>query len=56
MPFYFMLRRDGAIYHIFGEGTGSKETTDAAYKELAALDVHEIEALVAETERVTSAH
>jgi hypothetical protein len=40
---------------LHGEGTGSKEVTDAAYKELSALTASQIAALVAQSQEVKRA-
>jgi hypothetical protein len=48
-PFIFMLHPEASGYHIHGEGTGKKEATDAALKELNALTDRDFLALVAET-------
>jgi len=49
MPFYFMFSRDGAGYHLEGEGTGRRESTAAAFEELKRLSASDVEALVAQT-------
>lgn len=48
-PFYFRLspQRDG--YHLTGEGTGKKQFTDPAYRDLSVLSEKDITALIAET-------
>lgn len=48
-PFYFMFSPVGGGYRLHGEGTGSKEITDVAAKELQKLRNSDIEALVQET-------
>jgi hypothetical protein len=48
-PFIFMLHPEASGYQIHGEGTGKKEATDAALKELNALKDRDFVALVAET-------
>lgn len=51
-PFIFMLHPSTNGYKLHGEGTGNKEATDAALKELNALTEREVVALVAETRSV----
>ncbi|GGC64103.1 hypothetical protein GCM10011396_08800 [Undibacterium terreum] len=46
LPFYFMLYSQGGVRKLFGEGTGQKSVTDAAYKELAGLTEPEIASLI----------
>jgi hypothetical protein len=48
-PFYFMFSPEGRGYHLRGEGTGSKDLTDAALKELQALSDKDIVGLVGQT-------
>lgn len=55
MPYYFMFQRHGVNYRIQGEGTGSKDATDAAYHDLATLSASDVEALIAQTKTVTPA-
>lgn len=54
MPFYFMFfpDKDKGGYRLYGEGTGKKDTTAAAYEELKSLSEQEITALIAETKSV----
>jgi hypothetical protein len=49
VPFYFMFSPEGRGYHLRGEGTGSKDLTDAALKELQALSDKDIVGLVGQT-------
>lgn len=49
MPFYFMLYARDEAYRLYGEGTGSKAFTDAAYRELSVLSAAEIKALIEQT-------
>ena len=51
-PFIFMLHPSAKGYQLHGEGTGNKQVTDAALKELKALTEREVVALVAETKSV----
>lgn len=54
MPFvFFYYIKDGG-YHLYGEGTGSKEITDAALSELQQLSEPEITKLILETRQVQS--
>lgn len=56
MPFYFFFSRDSEGYHLRGEGTGDKHTTDAAYRDLAALGVGDVQALIVEAVQQAQAH
>lgn len=47
-PFYFTFFPQGATYRLSGEGTGKKEATAAAYRELSALSPAQIASLVTE--------
>jgi hypothetical protein len=47
-PFYFIFSPDNNRYRLYGEGTGRKEATQAAFKELEALSAQQISALVTE--------
>ena len=49
MPFMFSLMFQGGMLHVNGEGTGSKDITDAAFKEISALSQADIAELVAQT-------
>lgn len=50
-PFYFLvsLSKDGI--KLSGEGTGRKDLTDAAYKELLKLSAQDVSALIAGTKK-----
>ena len=48
-PFYFMFSPGKDGYRLQGEGTGSKDATAAAYKELQALSAADIVALIEQT-------
>jgi hypothetical protein len=50
-PFIFTLHPSANGYQLHGEGTGQKEATDAALKELHALTERAILTLIAETGR-----
>jgi hypothetical protein len=50
-PFYFLFAADSTGYDLKGEGTGNRAATDAAYKDLSALSVPAIRALIAETKK-----
>jgi hypothetical protein len=50
-PFYFTFFHHDDGYHLEGEGTGNKDTTNAAFNELKALTPGDIDALVAQTRR-----
>jgi hypothetical protein len=49
MPFYFMFSPRENGYQLSGEGTGQRETTDAAFDELRKLSDQNITALIQET-------
>jgi hypothetical protein len=49
MPFYFMFSPSGQGYRLVGEGTGQKQFTEAALKDLSKLVEQDILKLVAET-------
>jgi hypothetical protein len=52
MPFvFFFYIKDGG-YHLYGEGTGNKEATDAALSELQKLSEPEITKLIVQTQQV----
>lgn len=54
MPFYFMFfpkEKEGG-YKLYGEGTGRKEATAAAYEELKVLSASDIAALIQQTKAV----
>lgn len=46
--FYFRLSRQKDGYHLTGEGTGKREFTDPAYRDLSKLSERDIAALIAE--------
>ena len=46
MPFYFIFAAGDNGYHLMGEGTGNKEATAAAFKELEALTAQDISLLI----------
>ena len=46
-PFYFILAPKGGGYQLFGEGSGDKRLTDAAYTEIHALKPAQIASLLA---------
>lgn len=52
MPFvFFFYVKDGG-YHLYGEGTGNKESTGAALNELQQLSEPDIAALISQTRQV----
>lgn len=55
MPFYYLVTHSATGYHLYGEGTGDKHVTDAAFEEIKQLTEGEIESLVKET-RTIAAH
>jgi hypothetical protein len=48
-PYYFTVFPHGTEYHVFGEGTGDREATDAAFKEIELFTTADIRALLDET-------
>lgn len=48
-PFYFMFSPGKDGYRLYGEGTGSKDATAAAYDELKVLSTADIAALIEQT-------
>lgn len=46
-PFYFILTPKDGGYQLYGEGTGEKRLTDAAFAEIQALTATQIAALLA---------
>jgi hypothetical protein len=46
MPFYFMFSPSGDGYKLYGEGTGRKEATAAAFAELEDYTQQDIAALI----------
>jgi hypothetical protein len=55
-PFYFVLASESAGYRIDGEGTGNKQTSDAAGYELAHMTAADFANLLAETKSATAAN
>ncbi len=49
MPFYFTFYPHENGYRLYGEGTGRKDATEAAFEELKALSEQEIAALIQQT-------
>jgi hypothetical protein len=49
MPFYFTFYLKDGSYQLTGEGTGSKEATAAAFKDLGKLSETDIKKLIADT-------
>jgi|SRR5580658_6490371 len=49
MPFYFMFSPNENGYQLSGEGTGQKDTTDAAFNELHGLSERDIATLIEQT-------
>jgi hypothetical protein len=49
MPFYFVFSPHENGYQLSGEGTGKKDTTDAAFSELRGLSERDIAALIEQT-------
>jgi len=47
-PFYFIVAAKGEAYEVYGEGTGAKAATDAAYEELNKLEPAAVAKLYAE--------
>ena len=54
MPIYFQMSVTPDEIHLSGEGTGRKDLTDAAYKDLNLLEADDIAVLIAETKKVTT--
>jgi hypothetical protein len=52
MPFYFSVSLVKDEVQLHGEGTGRKDLTDAAYKDIAGLREQDIAALITETRTV----
>lgn len=52
MPFYFLFFIKEGGYHLYGEGTGDKKVTDAAFSELQQLPEAEIAKLILQTRQV----
>lgn len=48
-PFYFTFYIKNGKYQLSGEGTGSKTTSDTAFKELSTFDERDLKALIQET-------
>ena len=51
-PFYFFYHPNGNAYRLFGEGTGDKGASRAAYDELSKLTFKDFAALFAATQAV----
>jgi hypothetical protein len=51
-PFIFFALVGPKDFKLHGEGTGNKQATDAAYKELSALTAEDIAALTAQARAV----
>lgn len=51
VPFVFIFYYKGGAYHLYGEGTGQKEYTAAAFEELNKLDTRDITSLIAATQK-----
>src|ERR1700728_1561309 len=49
-PFIFFFSPENGSYHLHGEGTGSKQVTDAALEDLKHLSDDNIRALVKEAQ------
>ena len=54
MPFVFTFYLKEGSYYLYGEGTGKKEFTDAAFSELHKLSEPDIKNLVVQTKQVQS--
>lgn len=52
MPFYFMFFQQDSTLRLYGEGTGDKKYTEAAFKELEPMTEQDVAALVQETKAV----
>lgn len=48
-PYYFTVFPQGGEYHLFGEGTGDRQATDAAFKETEHFSLADIRSLIDET-------
>lgn len=48
-PYYFTVFPHGTEYHVFGEGTGDRQATEAAFKEIELFTTADIRALLDET-------
>jgi hypothetical protein len=48
-PFYFTVFQRNGVYHVTGEGTGSKQVTDAAYEALSELSDAQIQTIIKES-------
>jgi hypothetical protein len=49
MPFYFILYRHEGRSTLYGEGTGNKDTTSAAFADLGKLSEKEIAEIIEQT-------
>jgi hypothetical protein len=52
-PFYFIIAATGEAYEVYGEGTGEKAASDAAYEELRKLVPAEVAKLHAQATAAT---
>lgn len=48
VPFWFLLSPIDGVYRLYGEGTGNKRATDAAYADLKRLDADAIADLISQ--------
>ena len=55
MPFIFTMLVGQKDFRLHGEGTGNKQATDAAYRELSVLTANDIATLVAQSKNATTA-
>ncbi len=53
MPFYFMYHPVGDSYKLYGEGTGNKIYTKAAFEEIKRISLGDIKKIVVQTEGIT---
>jgi hypothetical protein len=54
-PFYFIYFPKDGGYSLTGEGIGSKTASEAAFKEIGAMSIREIQALIQQTRAKSSA-
>ena len=52
MPFVFCFCMAEGSYRLYGEGTGNKELTDAAFKDLQQFTAQDIAGLILQTKQV----
>ena len=52
MPFVFFFHFKDGGYRLYGEGTGDKKITDAAFNDLQKLTESDIDALINQTKQV----